>query len=252
MIYFDPASLYPMMLAFMRGTGLLLLIPVFSGQTIPARVRIALAGMLAILAGPYAGKAADFPQHWLGVFLVMGHELLAGVLLGLGARLLFWAIEMAGQIISTEIGLIMSANIDPITRSNSSPAGMVLFYFGSLLFLLTGAHHWCLLAFVRSFEIFPPHAVFDPTTADVVIKESGKVFLLAVQLSAPMLAVNFLINLSFAVLGRAAPSIEAFSASMPVRIIAGLSVFSLTLGLAAQQVLGELRGIPELMLHFLR
>jgi flagellar biosynthetic protein FliR len=252
MITITTAAIYPGMLAFARATGLLLLLPVFSGAMIPMPLRIGIAALLGWLAGPLLGSVGPMPAHWLGFVLVIAHELLAGLLMGLAARMLFFALEMGGQIISTEIGLIMSSNIDPITQSLSSPANTMLFYFGTVLFLMTGAHHYSLIAFLRSFEVFPPGAAFDPGTADVVIAQSARVFLIAVQIAAPLLAVNFVVNLAFAALGRAAPTLDVYASSFPVRILVGLTVFGMTLALTAQYVFGELRAFPEQMLRFLR
>ena len=68
---------------------------------------------------------------------------------------------------------------------------------------------------------------FDPRVADVVVRESGKIFLLAVQMAAPLIAINFLVNFSLAILSRAAPMINAFLLSIPIQIIAGLTVLGM-------------------------
>ena len=92
----------------------------------------------------------------------------------------------------------------------------------------------------------------DPARLDTVIAASGRIFLLAVQISAPLLAISFLVNMAFSVLGRAAPSLNVFILSFPVQILAGLTVFSMTLGLTIQYILRDMQHLPELMLHFLR
>ena len=56
----------------------------------------------------------------------------------------------------------------------------------------------------------------------------------------------------FSVLGRASPSLNVFTLSFPVQIFAGLTVFSMTLGLTLQYILRDMQQLPELMLHFLR
>ena len=66
-----------------------------------------------------------------------------------------------------------------------------------------------------------------------------------------MMAVNFVVTLTFAVLSKAAPGLNAFSESFPVRIAAGLAMLSIGLGLTAQLVLSGLRGAPELMLRLI-
>jgi flagellar biosynthetic protein FliR len=121
-----------------------------------------------------------------------------------------------------------------------------------VLFLVTGAYQFCLLAFARSFEVFPPSAIFAPQSFNTVLAASGRIFLLAVQISAPLLAISFLVNMAFSVLGRAAPSLNVFMLSFPVQILAGLTVFSMTLGLTIQYILRDMQHLPELMLHFLR
>ena len=64
-------------------------------------------------------------------------------------------------------------------------------------------------------------------------------------MTAPIIAVSFVINLVFSFLGRAVPQMNVFSESFAVRIIAGLSVFGLSLQLMAQHMLNYLRRLPD-------
>jgi flagellar biosynthetic protein FliR len=130
--------------------------------------------------------------------------------------------------------------------------GIALSTFGAVIFLSTGAHHMMLLAFVRSFTLVPAAVGnFDPRVADLVVRESGKLFLVAVEMAAPLIAINFLVHLALAILGRAAPSINAFLLSIPIQILAGLTLFGMILGLAARHMLSGFGEIPELMLRFI-
>jgi flagellar biosynthetic protein FliR len=180
------------------------------------------------------------------------HEILTGLLMGFAVRFLLYALEMAGEIIAVQIGLSLSSNIDPVTRNQATPPNTMLLSLGTILFLVTGAYQFCFVAFARSFELFPPSAIFEPQSINTVIAASGKIFLLAVQISAPLLAISFLVNMSFSVLGRAAPSLNVFMLSFPVQILAGLTVFSMTLGLTIQYILRDIQLLPESMLRFLR
>ncbi len=240
------------MLALLRSTGLLLLLPVFSGKSIPVPIRIGLAGVLAYSASGFAPVQTALPGD-IGALLVAAvHEFLIGLLMGLAVRLTFYALEMAGQIISTEMGLVMSSQIDPISQNQSSPVGTALFYFGSLLFLISGAHHTVFAAFIRSFELAPPGGLAGSQNAgDIFVQATGSIFLIALQIAGPILAVNFDITLSFAILGKAAPGLNAFAESFGVRILAGLVLLGLTLGLTAQVVLSQFAQAPELMLRLI-
>lgn len=247
-----PEQLFFWMMAFIRAGGLLLMTPVFSGKTIPVPVRIAIAGFLAYAAGGFVSVRTPIPADMLTLILGSFHELMTGLLMGLAVRLVFFAIEIAGQIISTEIGLVMSAQLDPVSQNSSTSIGTALFYLGSLLFLLSGAHHTMFAAFLRSFSISPPGSVgFSGAAGEVFVQTTGSIFLIAVQMAAPILATNFVVTLSFAILGKAAPSMNVFAESFAPRIFAGLTLLSLTMGLTAQLVLSHFQNVPELMLRLI-
>ena len=252
MININVTDIYPGMLVFLRASGMFLVMPVFSGTMIPGTVRIAIAAVLAYTLAPLFGDFGGMPSHWFPFVLEVIHEVLTGLLLGFAVRFLLYALEMAGAIIAVQVGLSMSSNIDPITRTSATPPSTMLFSFGTVLFLITGSYKYCLVAFRRSFDVFPPMAGFAPTSLDVVLAQSGKIFLLAIQIGAPLLAISFLVNMCFSVLGRAAPSLNVFVLSFPVQILAGLTVFAMTLGLTVQYIMRDMQQLPEVMLRFIR
>lgn len=242
--------IYSGMMVFVRAGGLLALLPVFSGQNVPIQIRLAIAVLLAYLAGAQVQVAAALPADALALVTVAARELFIGLLMGFAIRLIFYAVEFAGQVMSTEIGLTVSSQIDPISRSSTSPVGTALFYLGSLLFLISGCHHAVFLAFLRSFEIAPIGALgWNRSVAEILVVATGNIFLVALQMAAPLLAVNFIVTFAFAILGKAAPSINVFSESFSVRVLTGMILLGLTLGLTAQAVLSALRASPELMLR---
>ena len=248
----NPEQLHFWMMAFIRAGGLLAMTPVFSGKNIPIPVRIAIAAFLAYAASASLNTSTPLPPDVLALVLGAFRELMTGLCMGLGVRLVFFAIEMAGQIISTEMGLVMSSQIDPVSQNSSTSVGTALFYLGSLLFLLSGAHHAMFAAFLRSFTLAPPGSLGTGRPAgEVFVESSGSIFLIAVQMAAPLLATNFVVTLSFAILGKAAPSMNVFSESFAARILAGLALLGLTMGLTAQLVLSHFQNVPELMLRLI-
>jgi flagellar biosynthetic protein FliR len=250
---FDPLTIYGLMLILSRAGGLMALAPAFSAQAVPVIIRIAVALLLTTIIHRVVPVPSEVPQHFLVLILAVAHEVIVGLLMGLAVRLVFYALEMAGQVMATEIGLMMSSSLDPVTHAESSPVTAALTYLGIVIFFVSGAHQLMLAAFVRSFELVPAAAGnFDPRVVDIVVRESGRIFLLAVQMAAPLIAINFLVNLSLAILSRAAPTINAFMLSIPIQIFAGLVVLSMVLGLTAHYVLSGLDGVPELMLRFIR
>jgi flagellar biosynthetic protein FliR len=84
--------------------------------------------------------------------------------------------------------------------------------------------------------------------ADLVAR-TGQIFVIGLLLAAPILAVAFLINLVFSVIGRAVPQMNIFVEAFAFRILGGLGVFGLTLNLMAQHIVNYLRRLPEDLLR---
>ena len=244
--------LFLWMMAFARAGGLVTMVPVFSGKNIPMPVRLAIAAFLGWVGLQNVRGITAPPADVVGLILALTHELIIGLLMGLGVRLIFFALEMAGQIIATEMGLVVSAQIDPVSQNSSTPVGVGLTLFGTLLFLISGAHHAVFAAFARSFALMAPGVIgFNRSAGEVFVQSTGSIFLLAVQMAAPIMALNFVVTLTFAILSKAASGVNAFAESFPVRIAAGLTLLALALGLTAQLVLSGLQTAPELMLRLI-
>jgi flagellar biosynthetic protein FliR len=115
-----------------------------------------------------------------------------------------------------------------------------------MLFLNLDLHHWMLVAFQRTYALLPIGGVrlSEPLALEIVSR-TGLIFLVAVQMAAPVMAVACLVNLVFSVLGRAVPQMNVFSESFGFRTLAGLAVFGLTLSLMSQHIINQLRHLPE-------
>jgi flagellar biosynthetic protein FliR len=78
-----------------------------------------------------------------------------------------------------------------------------------------------------------------------MVRRTGQVFVLGLLMSAPVIAVSFLINLVFSILGRAVPQMNIFIESFSFRILAGLIVIGMTLNLMAEHIINYLNRLPD-------
>ena len=239
-------------LAVIRATGVMLLAPVFSGRAIPSPVK----GVMTVFFGYLAALRLDPEKSSfdsLGSWVVYGMtELCVGLFMGWAVRLVSYSVDLAGQLISTELGFSLGQQLDPMTGSSSNAVGSLLFSFGSLVFLSSGSHQAVILAFLRSFSVVPLGVLRGSDgTAGHLIAATGSIFSLATQMAAPLVCINFLISMIFSVLGRAAPGMNVFAESFAVRILVGMLLLGLTLGLTAQIMVEHLERAPELMLRLM-
>jgi flagellar biosynthetic protein FliR len=231
---------------FVRLGAYLFLFPLTATTSIPVIVRLGFSGLCAFLimpmVPPVSFQGASLHQM-LGTFFI---EVSVGLSLGLLARFIFYAVEIAGSLISTETGLMLSSNFNPITSSFGSAPGVLLHWMSLILLLTLDLHHWIILGLQRSYEVIPSGGAHlsELLLTEIVHRASG-MFVIALQMTAPILAASFLVTLVFSLLGRAVPQMNVFSESFPVRTIAGLAVFGLTCNLLAQHIINHLNRIPE-------
>ncbi len=233
------------MFGFVRAGGFLLSLPVFSAANVPVQVRVALAALLGVLVAP--GLGATIPPGGLltaiGAFMM---EAVIGLAFGFMARLVFGAFEVAGQLVTAELGLNLSSILNPITTLPTQAPGMMLFLLAAVLMFALDLHHWLIAGFVKSYEVLPVGAAhLREALLGGVVKQSAGIFIVAVQMAAPIMAVSFVVTLVFAVLGRAVPQMNVFSESFAFRIMAGLGVFAITLPLMAAHMSNLLRRLPD-------
>ena len=246
------AFLMSWFLAAIRATGVFLLAPVFSGRAIPVPLKAVLAIFLAYVAAGVVPVPKEMPQTLGGMVVAMVLELIVGLFMGWAVRLVAYAVDFAGQVISMELGFTMGQQLDPMTGGSSNAVGSLLFAFGSLVFLATGAHQAVIVAFVKSYSLAPMGTLRGaPDVGALTVISTGKIFYIALQMAAPLICVNFVISLVFSILGKAAPSMNVFSESFAVRILVGLLLLGLTLGLTAQLMMDHLAQAPELMLRMI-
>lgn len=248
---FDPAELFLWMLVSFRAAGLLLMLPFIALRSVPVILRVGLAALLAWVVAPLAGGLVAYPTSVPELVLLVAKELSIGFMMGLSARLVFFALDLAAQILAVEIGLNPSPEFDPAANAAGNPLGTGLFYLGLVLFL-GGAHYAVVFAFARSFELVPPGLQMpDNAFVAVMVQHTARIFQLGVLMAAPVMAVNFLVNLVFSVLGRIVPRMNVFVLSFSVRLAAGLAMLALSAGLIAHYIMQQFGATPELMLHVL-
>jgi flagellar biosynthetic protein FliR len=229
---YDTVLLY--LLVYIRALAFLLAAPFFSWKVLPLQIRSGLALVLTIAIAP-ALPLTVIPETMAGLVLSCVQAMFWGVSMGLAMRIVLAALETAGHLIGVEMGLAMPAGMDPSRERQANAPSQWLSTMAMLLFFCTGFYQEVLIAFIRSFHLHPPgNTLFGVFSIGWLAAAGSLLFEIGLAMAAPIIAVNFLVNLSFAILGKVVPRMNVFVTSFPVRIMAGFSILAGATGLFSE------------------
>ena len=213
-----------------RILGMIAASPLFGNSSIPRSAKLALGVMLALIIAPTipAVPAAD-PVSMAG-FLILVQELLIGAAMGFAIRIVFAAIEMAGEISSLTMGLGFASFFDPLTKGRSSAISQFLALIATMAFLAVNAHLVLLEVLAESFITMPISATPMSASAPFeLVRWGGHIFHAGLQLSMPIVAALLITQVALGILTRAAPQLNIFGIGFPISLGVGLLVISIVL-----------------------
>jgi flagellar biosynthetic protein FliR len=247
------AQVASFMWPLLRISALLVAVPLFSLQAVPARARLILAVALTFVVMPLLPA---FPV--VGLF---GHEglsmALTQVMLGLASgfilQLVFAAIIFAGQGIALSMGLGFASMVDPQNGQQVPVVAQLYVITSTLMFLSLDGHLLLIKMLLDSFTSLPI-GMDGLSKADIwaIIAWSSRLFVGGLLLAMPVIASLLLVNVGFGVAARAAPQLNIFSVGFPVTLMLGMLLVWLTLPAVLDQFSGLLTDAYDLIGQLLR
>lgn len=227
-------------------------LPMLSGRTVPPQVKVGLVVMLGLALAP-AMQLPPLPPDATAITAGLASEMLIGFVIGMAVKLLFSALQIAGEIAGSQMGFSMAQLLDPMSQQSAPMVGQLFTVIASLVFLSLNAHMMVVSAIVSSYELIPPFgAKLSPAIGEEVLRLSQHMFVVAVQLAGPVLVAVTLINILLAMLGRAVTQVNVFVLSFPLTIAAGLLVLGLTLPFMVSLLEREFIGLRDTIEGLLR
>jgi len=212
-----------------RIAGLMLFAPFFGSTAIPARIKPVLVVALTALLYPMLSHQLPVlkPSEWP---VVIFSELLIGAAIGISANLVFDGAQMAGQILSVQMGYSLINILDPQTQVESTVVALFHQTLAMLIFLRAGVHLWLLRAVAHSFDYLPPSSGnFSPAFVRTLLHSAASVFSIGVQIAAPVLAATLLTDLALGLLGKASPQLPLMTLGPTIKSVLGLFLLMATL-----------------------
>jgi flagellar biosynthetic protein FliR len=234
MLTFSEAQLIdwisPLLWPFLRVLAVFTTMPVFGQRVVPLRVRIGLAGSIAFAAQALLPEMPRVALDSPGAFVAVAQQLLVGMSIGFAVRIVFAAIEFAGELVGLQMGLNYAGFFDPATGGQTTATSRFFGTTVAFLFIIINGHLLVIAAVMQSFHSFPvgpePFAFLRAVRPETW---GAEIFRLGLWIALPLIAMLLFVNLVLGVIARVAQQMNVFAIGFPITLGVGLLGVLLTL-----------------------
>lgn len=234
MITLSSADLNAWLISFFwpaaRILALLSVAPVLGNLAVPVRVKVGLGIFVALVVAPTLEPMPKIELVSAPGLLVLGQQIMIGLAMGFAMRIIFSAIELAGEIAGLQMGLGFATFFTPHSDGSSLVLGRFLGLLGTLAFLSFNGHLLMLSALIDSFNAFP---IFTEPFSNMGWKRLAEwgsiIFSVGLQLALPVVAALLIVNLALGILTRASPQLNVFAVGFPITLMVGMVALMLSL-----------------------
>jgi flagellar biosynthesis protein FliR len=218
---------------FLRIGAMLIMIPVIGERTVPLSVKGGLTILISLLLLPNLHTKlpdlhSESEAEIFFLVIAMCSEVLIGIVIGFAAKIIFSGIQFAGEMIGIQIGFSIVNVIDPISSAQVSVISEFQYLVALLIYLAVDAHHTFILAIADSYRFASPFAYhLSGSLVQYILVFSKELFVTAIKISAPIMAVLFFTNVALGIVARTVPQINIFIVGFPLQIAVGLTFFAM-------------------------
>src|SRR5688572_19974787 len=153
-LYFGPFIVFTLVLA--RVSGLVMTAPLLMSAEIPLQVRAFLTVAIAALLTPaQLASPVDYPTDLVGYAVLVGTELLLGMVLGAGVMIILAGVQITGQLISQLSGMSLADVFNPGFDSEVPLIAHLMYLTTLAVFLLINGQRYLMGALLDTFAAIP-------------------------------------------------------------------------------------------------
>jgi flagellar biosynthetic protein FliR len=230
-VNFAADKLQLFLLIMLRASGLFLIAPILGHRVFPVPAKIGLVVLFAlILVAAMPNAAVPAAQSLSELVTLAAKELFVGLAIGFLFSLLLMGVQMAGDIVSYQIGFAMANIMDPDQRHEVSTLGQFWFLCAMLIFIGINGHHVIITAFNNSYQLIPAgHVVMNGSVGEMIINYTAYAFVIALKLAAPVVVTLLLVDVAMGVVSRMMPTMNVFLLGFGIKVAIGIAIMGLSL-----------------------
>ena len=231
LVHWSLLQFQSLVLILMRVSPILFLMPVLGSRNIPNLLKVGLALTVGLILLPLVKiDPQSLPREPFQFGFLMLGELMIGLVLSLSIKTIFAGIQVGGELVALQMGFSMANVMDPQSEVSAPVISEFLYFLGILVFLAIDGHHWFFRAVYQSFLYVAPGEIhLRVGLYSHLLSLMGNLFVIAIKLAAPMLAVLMFTEISLGILAKAVPQVNILMTSFSLTIWIGLLFLAFSL-----------------------
>lgn len=213
------------MFTLIRISSLFVSAPFYSSKTLPVRIKIILAILLTIIITPLTTQSSLPNPNSISGLLLIVQQILIGVTIGLIFQFIFHIIIVAGQIIAMQSGLGFASFVDPSNQEALPIISEFYLIVTLLVFLSSNGHIFLITLIYKSFTLIP---LSETTQLNFsyfeIVRYFGDIFAGALSVAIPAIVAMLIVNITLAIMTKAAPQLNIFTIGFPLMLLIGLFI----------------------------
>lgn len=237
-MFFDVLSLLTpqkvifFVLVLARLSGMIATAPLISTYPIPMQIKTGLVATVAFLTYPLIAKICpieSMPTDMLSLGMMMFKEVIVGSIIGFCMNIVFVAIQVAGQMLSIQMGLAVGNVLDPVTKQQVPIVGQFYLFLAMILFLYVNGHQYLFTSVLDSYNLIPVGAEFTiaGNFAEKIIYFTSQIFVIAFSIIMPIYSLLLILSVLLGFTSKMMPQMNIFMVALPVKIYIGLALMSI-------------------------
>ncbi len=227
--------------ATLRIGSFMAIAPPFSSAMIPVSIRVGMSLSMGVAGAhllPFSNTTFNSSSSMIGFFVV---QVIFGLALGLVVNTLISAFSSAGYLSGLLGGFSPPPQMDPLNLNQNSGLGILYEIISLELLFSSGGYLLILKGLFVSLSVGMPHGISVAQITSIALANFTTFFGAVIQITAPVAAVMFTIQVLLSILSRVSPSISVYALSFPIQILA--TIFVVTM------VISDLPGFTSLVVN---
>jgi flagellar biosynthetic protein FliR len=232
----DIGWLSSFLLAMVRATAWLFIVPPFSTTAIPIKVRLGLAMSFALFVAPRFPAGDALLDHAAFIPAVV-YQAAIGLAMGFGVLVLISAVQAAGALIDFSAGFSAASTYDPFSNASSTPFGRFYQLLTTTILFASGGHAIIVRGFLTSFQVTGQGGGTGLEQIGRILTHNLATFAAAtLQMAVPLVAALFMAEVALGMVAKAVPAMNIISLSFGIKtgatlVLGGLAMKAIPAGL---------------------